>query len=45
MLLDLLAILITATHPDDAAELREAVESTVRRRKLRQVTTPENGST
>jgi len=43
MLLDLLAILITATHPDDAARLREAVESTVRRRKLRQLATPENG--
>lgn len=40
MLLDLLAILITATNPDDAARLRERVERTVQRRKLRQWSPP-----
>jgi DNA-binding MurR/RpiR family transcriptional regulator len=40
MLLDLLAILITATNPEDAARLRDRVERTVQRRKLRKWSGP-----
>lgn len=45
MLLDLLAIRITATDPDGAAHLRERVECTVQRRKLRKWTVPASAET